>query len=631
MGVRISSHNFLRSLSLRSPVLAGLILLLPSGLAAQAKRDTTTVQASLPVVNLDPLIVTVTQLDVLRSRLPNSVSVVTRERLEESGSASVLAAVSEQVPGVFVTQRGVLGYGVGQGAAGVISIRGAGGSPNTQVLVMTDGRPQMMGLMGHPIPDLHLSSGVERVEVVRGPASVLYGTGALGGVVNVITRRRWAPGLGVEGGASYGAFDTRRFEAAAEYGLGEESGIAVAGGSFRTSGHRPWSSFAIEHLSARGSSALSSGLTLLADFAISDLETYDPGKVASPLVDNWVDIVRGGTGVAVENHGERVSGATRVFMNFGRHKIHDGFYSRDYTIGLHLHQGIALPGEVALTVGAEATRFGGEAENAISGFSWGKSHADEIGVFGVLHLPLGGRIFGTGGLRLNHHSIYGAEFAPQAGIAVALDDETTVRAHTARGFRSPTLRELYLFPFPTLDLEPERAWNHEVSVLRRFGGTASIEVAAYQMEGSNQIRVGGAPPNMRLENSGSFRYRGGEVALQVSAAAGLDLDLSYGYLDPGSLTLSHPQHQVSGGLRYQVGGVAARLGAQHVAGHYGADGAVDRLPDYTVVDARLGIQVAGRYSLYLSAENLLDEEYQITPGYPMPGRGVSVGLRARSR
>jgi outer membrane cobalamin receptor len=583
------------------------------------------------VVVLDPVVVTVTHLEVLRSRLPNAVSVITREQIRESGAASVLAVVHERVPGVFVTQRGVLGYGVAQGAAGRVTIRGAGSSPNTQVLVMTDGRPQMMGLMGHPVPDTHMSSGVERVEVVRGPASVLYGTSAMGGVVNVITRRQWLPGAGAEGSMSYGTYGTRRLEGAVQYGVGGSSGFTVTGNSYRTDGHRSWSSFGVDNVSVRGSTQLRPGLALLADIAVADLRTFDPGPLSAPRTDNRVDILRGSTGLSLENRSDGLAGVTRVFVNRGRHLIHDGFHSGDYTAGVQLHQGLRLDGGRTLTVGGDARRFGGSAENETTGVDWGSHSADEFGVFAMLHAPVMARVVGTGGARMNHHSAYGLEVAPQLGAAVHLTAGTTLRAHTARGFRSPTLRELYLFPAPTPELRPERAWSHEVSVLQQVGAATSVELAVYRMSGSNLIRTTGAPPNLRLENTGRFEHRGGEVAVTTSPLPRLEIDASWGWLDVGELTQAHPKHQFGGGARYSADRVTLRVGAQHIAGLYGADGARNRLPDYTVVNARIAVRAPGRVTVFAAGENLLDQQYQVMAGYPMPGRGITVGVQARSR
>ncbi len=607
--------------------LAAWVVMQPQGATAQGPTDPDTGD----VIVLDPLVVTVTHLETLRSRLPNSVSVVSGDQIRESGDASVLEVLNRQVPGVFVTQRGVLGYGVAQGAAGRITIRGVGGSPNTQVLVMTDGRPQTMGLMGHPIPDTHVSSGVERIELVRGPATVLYGTNAMGGVINVITRRHWAEGASAEGAASYGTYDTRRLEGAVEYGLGPSNGVAVSGSSYRTDGHRPWSAFAIDNGGVRGSTALTERLTLLADASVSNLDAYDPGPVTDPRVDNWLDILRGSTGISLENQGERVSGATRVFLNFGRHRLYDGFRSTDYTAGVQLHQALRLGGESTLTLGADARRFGGDARNVERDIDWGEHDVDELGVFGMLHLPLHERVIATGGMRLNHHSQYGAELAPQLGLAVNATGSTTVRAHSARGFRSPTIRELYLFPAPTPELEPERSWSHEVSVEQRFGTSTSLEVTAYTMEGSNLIRTVGAWPDLRLENTGRFQHRGAEVAVTTSPVEPLTLDASYGYLDVGHLTLSHPKHQLAAGARYGWNRLTAHVGVQHVAGLYGADFARNRLPDYTLVDARVALEVRPGVTLHVEADNLLDEQYQVMPGYPMPQRSLRIGVQARGR
>ena len=142
----------------------------------------------------DEFVVTGVRDETALRHLPMTVSVVSRQTLEESGEVSVLPVLNAQVPGFFSASRGVMGYGVSSGAAGQMSIRGIGGPaqaglPTTGVLVLIDGNPQYMGLMGHPIADAYSTMTTEKVEVLRTPASVLYGSNAMGGVVNIITRQ----------------------------------------------------------------------------------------------------------------------------------------------------------------------------------------------------------------------------------------------------------------------------------------------------------------------------------------------------------------------------------------------------------------------------------------------------------
>jgi iron complex outermembrane receptor protein len=140
-------------------------------------------------IQLDEVIVTGTSRSISIRHLPMSISVVNNKEIRSRLETSLLPLLTEEVPGLFITQRGVMGYGVAAGAAGGMNVRGIGGAPTAGVLVLIDGNPQYMGLMGHPLADSYQSLMAEKVEVIRGPASMLYGSNAMGGVINIITKQ----------------------------------------------------------------------------------------------------------------------------------------------------------------------------------------------------------------------------------------------------------------------------------------------------------------------------------------------------------------------------------------------------------------------------------------------------------
>lgn len=117
---------------------------------------------------MDEVVVTGTRNETDIRHLPMTISVVNREEIEKRYDPSLLPSLSEQVPGLFITSRGVLGYGVSDGAAGGMSLRGIGGGSAARMLVLIDGHPQYMGLFGHPISDAYQSMLAEKVEVVPG-------------------------------------------------------------------------------------------------------------------------------------------------------------------------------------------------------------------------------------------------------------------------------------------------------------------------------------------------------------------------------------------------------------------------------------------------------------------------------
>lgn len=165
-------------------VLIGILCALTSQIQAETV-DTTAVDRNYV---LHEVVITGTRNATDIRHLPMTLSIINRSELEQRYEPSLLPTLTEQIPGLFATSRGVMGYGVSTGAAGSINVRGIGSG--VQMLVLIDGHPQYMGLFGHPIADAYQTMLAERVEVLRGPASVLYGSNAMGGVINIVTRQQ---------------------------------------------------------------------------------------------------------------------------------------------------------------------------------------------------------------------------------------------------------------------------------------------------------------------------------------------------------------------------------------------------------------------------------------------------------
>lgn len=157
----------------------GTLLLVSSTVSARTSVADT--------LRLDEVVVTGTRNTTDIRHLPQTVTVVGRDKLTENERVSVLPTLMEQVPGLMLTSRGVLGYGVSGGGSGGIMLRGISSGAG-QVMMLIDGHPQYNGIYGHSISDTYQTMMAERVEVLRGPASLLYGSNAMGGVVNIVTR-----------------------------------------------------------------------------------------------------------------------------------------------------------------------------------------------------------------------------------------------------------------------------------------------------------------------------------------------------------------------------------------------------------------------------------------------------------
>lgn len=588
-------------------------------------------------VEQEQVVVTANKLGMDRDNVPMNVSVITRQEIEQSTESNILPVISAQVPGLFVTERGVTGFGLAGGSAGKISIRGVGGSDASfPVLLLIDGQPQFMGIMGHAIPDSYVSSDIEKVEVVKGPASILYGTNAMGGALNLITRRQKEEGLSLRGRLMYGSFNTQKYAASAGFRQNRFSVLASYNHD-QTDGDRPNSDFKIDNGYLKVGYEINGHFSLTADVSQSWFDAYDPGSIYYPNPaeydhkSHWVDISRTNSYVTLSNKFEKAEGGLKVYYMKGDHDLYDGWKSTDQNVGLSLYQGLRLFENNLLNVGFDAKRYGGKGTATSLGELSGKwLDVKETGAYAIVQHTLFERLTFNSGIRYDHHSLYGGEWIPQFGAAAEISKSSTLKASASKGFRNPTIRELYLFPPANAALQPETMWNYELTFSRTFAQTrGKAELTGFVAKGENLILAvpnSSPPPPVKNQNTGAFTHQGVELDVRFRVSGKLSLHGSYSYLHMDTPKVSSPEHQLFGSANYRAGKFDLSASLHHINNLYTKVTDPVSAETYTLLNAKTSYLLTRQITLFVSGENLFDQKYQAQYGYPMPGITLFTGI-----
>lgn len=573
-------------------------------------------------VNIDEVIITGTKTSVNRNMVPLTISVVRKENIEYSSESALLPVLSEQVPGLFLTQRGITGFGVSSGSAGQISLRGVGGNPNTQILILLNGNPQFMGIMGHPLADAYIASDVEKVEVIRGPASTLYGTNAMGGVINIITREQEKDGLTANARLMYGSYNTQKYMVNGGF---RKNGFNVFASlnHDRTDGHRDSSDFRITNGYLRTGYEINSHFNVSADFSLANFVASDPG-METTNAGYMIDITRGMGAVSIENKFDITSGSFRFFYNFGEHNITDGFHSTDNNYGILLYQSFRPFSGNTLTAGIDLKKYGGMAENLKAmngnGIVFGDTTVSEIAGYLYMQQVLFSKVTLNAGFRLEHNSVFGNEPVPTGGIAWYPTATTTVRASVSKGFRSPTIRELYLWGTANDQLEPEKMVNYEIGAIRKFlSNKLSLELTVFRASGSNLIKTVAGESGFKYQNTGTFTNTGVEFAGNFRPSDRLSLIANYSYTHMKEPVVASPAHQIFLSGTYKWKRLSVNLSAEHIQDLYTRVSPEKNKTSYTLLNSKVAFRFNKYIDIFIKGENLTNRNYYINYGYPMPG------------
>ena len=640
-----------------SPVLAVVLILSLPGLGAANDED-----GAAQVLRHD-VVVTATRTETPEKKVGSSVTVITGEELARTRKTSVFDAL-EEVLGLSAFRTG------GPGAAASVSIRGAA---SEHTLILLDGLELNDPINPSRSYDLaHLSlSQVERIEVLRGPQGLLYGSDALGGVINIITRRgQGAPRLSLASSvdslpslaADVGLSGSgRRTDYALNLSHERTAGLSAASaaypGNAEKDGYRNLSLSGHFGWAVRPGAELS--LTVRAALARTELDNFggpggdDPNSVqdyGTALFRARFRLLSAG-GRHEQNLSASWLGAKRENRNpfDAAHPAErdEGLYRSDM-LKLEWQNNFFLHAAHILTAGLELEEETGRSDY-VSESGWGVSEssfpsarAGSAGVFLLDRWESGGRFFVTAGVRADRHSQAGTaltyRFAPAYLVAAT---GTKLKASYGTGFKSPSLYQLFApetswGPVGNPGLRPERVAGWDAGVEQDLlDGRVVAGLTWFANDFRDLVDFDFAAGYI---NIGRARTKGLEASVKARPGGGLRFGASYMRLsardvDAGTelLRRPHDKFSVEAGARL-AGRYDLTLSALHVGRRLDRDfSAVPyetvTLPGYVLVDAVLSAAVGPRIEIFVRLDNILGVRYEQVWGYGAPGFSLGTGFR----
>jgi len=628
---------------------------LPFGLLAEEETQKTELRYEV--------VVTANRVETPTNEIATSVTVITGRELEQAKKTTVIEALRE-VLGLSILQSGPAG------SSASVMLRGAN---SEHTLVMIDGvevndpiTPSRTYDFSHLMVD-----GIERIEILRGPQSTLYGSDAMAGVINIITKKgQGKPKFHLSSlGGSYRTF----------------SGTAGLTGSMKKLHYSVWTS----SLASRGFSAANDtlegnteadgyknlSLSASADYQASDNIDLD---FLAKFIDTRSDIDNFGSafgddpnnvqkyqslflkghirGLFLKNRWEQKLTLSHIASNRETENPEDERHPYDSDRSqyksrlnkLDWQNNFFLHETNTLTLGAEHQEEQGESFYHAESM-WGPStslfplkKAHNTGVYIQDQLRLAGKFFLTAGIRLDNHSQSGLSATHRIAPAVFIRQTSTkLKATYGTGFKSPSLYQLYA---------PGNSWGPIGNENLKPEETASWDLGIEQALWDGKIRVGGTYFSSRYENLIDYDYtegyiniarassKGVEFLLEIEPAENLAFSASYSHIEAkdkntGEALLRRPKDKFTAKLNVRF---AAKGRIVLSLTHLGAR--VDqewidwiatraRMAPFTLLNAVGSYDILPNIQLFLRLDNILDQRYELIKGYGTPARSIYGGFK----
>jgi len=254
------------------------------------------------------------------------------------------------------------------------------------------------------------------------------------------------------------------------------------------------------------------------------------------------------------------------------------------------------------------------------GMIFGDTAVWEMAGYTYIQQELFEKLILNAGFRLEHNSVYGNEPVPTGGLAYRPTSSTTFKASVAKGFRSPTIRELYLWTPANYNLKPERMVNYEIGVLQQLlNNKLSLELTVFKANGENLIKTVMETSGPKNVNTGKFSNIGIEFSGNYKPSAQVSIHANYSYISMEEPVIATPEQQlyISGTCNWKK--FRVNLSVQHIQNLYTQISPPKEISSYTLLNSKLSYAFNKYVDVFLKGENLLNEKYYINYAYPMPG------------
>ncbi len=564
---------------------------------------------------LEPVVITATRTPTEISQLARNVSVIDSADIRNSGARSVEELLKYSL-GVDIRQRGPFGVQADP------SIRGANFS---QVMTLINGVKVNDPQTAHHNFNLGLTlDSIERVEILHGHGSSLYGPDAFGGVINIITKKPEKRSGYVD--VSYGDHST----AIVNGGFSEKRGDF--GSSFsvekrKSDGYRPDTDFNITTLSSSstlempdlGSLELLLGYTDK-EFGANDFYADYPSR-------EWTDTVFVSMGAELEKGAilEPKAYDRRPKDKFVLDNARPDWYVNHHTTHVY---GIGLQSRIPLGASGNVVLGGEGVGERIESSNLGDHDAFRSAAYAEGEAIFADRFILAVGIRGDNHSIYGFQWSPSASAGWKISS-FKLRSSVGRTFRAPSFTDLYYESPANLgnpDLKPERAWSYELGAdYYHPEGRLYFGVTSFMRDETNLIdwvKEDIDSPQWKAENVAKVQIKGIETALKMTPMKSLSVLFNYTFIESDTRRVSkydHLKHHSSVRISYELPFGVRTLTTATYKKRIAEEG-------YRLLDVRISKEFS-LGEIYVTGANILNRKYQEIKGVPMPGRWIQGGIK----